>query len=389
MTVLYQDEYVTLHHANYRDHLIGLKADALICDPPYGETSLEWDTWPTGWLLDAAAISNALWCFGSFRMFHDHATEFAHTWKLSQEIVWQKQAGSGFQSDRFKRVHELASFWYRGDWAKIHHDPPLEQTGAPDKGRIIRRGKIAHLGKQGQVGWVDEGTRIKHSVIKVRNEHGRAIHPTQKPEGIIAPLIEYSVPTGGMVVDLFAGSGTTGVVARNLNRRAILFEAREDYARKAAERLAQQTFGVRGRMNWTLILPYPRPPKGLHSNDRVDWRVKARSAARLRDMVTLLCRTQHIPTMQRVSVQVVWVVPDKRKRDADGPDPMTKVIYDAIGSDRGTSAQLVPDDTPEFMHKPRLVIEHQPGVTAHFRVEITDVSNPFRPDCIQAITERI
>ncbi|WP_136032499.1 hypothetical protein [Microbacterium sp. PF5] len=142
-------------------------------------------------------------------------------------------------------------------------------------------------------------------------------------------------------------------------------------------------------MSWVLQLPYERPPKGLHSNDRNHWRVKAKSAKDLRELVSALCRQQRIPKMQRISVQVVWVVPTRHKRDADGPDPLCKVIYDAIGSDRGIGAQLVADDTPEFMDKPRLVIEHQPGVTAHFRVELTDISNPFRPDTVDQISERL
>lgn len=141
-------------------------------------------------------------------------------------------------------------------------------------------------------------------------------------------------------------------------------------------------------MSWALELPYERPPKGLHSNDRVHHMVKARSTKELRERVAVLCRVAKIPKMQRISVQVVWVVPTRHKRDADGPDPMAKAVYDAIGSDRGVSAHIVPDDTPEFMDKPRLVIEHVPGVKAHFRVEITDISNPFRPEAIDEVSRR-
>lgn len=140
-------------------------------------------------------------------------------------------------------------------------------------------------------------------------------------------------------------------------------------------------------MTWTLELPFERPPKGLHANDRCHWRVKARSAKEVRELVTVLCRVAKIPKLQRVSVQVVWVVPTKHTRDEDGPDPLCKVIYDAIGSDRGVSARIVQDDTKEFMDKPRLVIEHQPGELAHFRVEITDISNPFRSDELDQLTK--
>ena len=48
-----------------------------------------------------------------------------------------------------------------------------------------------------------------------------------------------SAPPGGLVVDCFAGSGTTGAVARKLGRRAILIEKREAQCRAIVERLAQ------------------------------------------------------------------------------------------------------------------------------------------------------
>lgn len=124
---------------------------------------------------------------------------------------------------------------------------------------------------------------------------------------------------------------------------------------------------------WTLKLPFPRPPEGLHANDRCHWRVKAQSTASVRDLVMLLCRSQRVPKMQRVSVQVVWVVPDHRKRDADNCAPLLKAIFDAIGSDRGTSAHLVPDDDPEHMVKPQLIIEHRPG-PAHFEIHIQEIT---------------
>lgn len=242
MTVVYEDEWVTLHHADYRDHLEGLRADAVITDPPYGETSLNWDVWPTGWLADAARISDALWCFGSFRMFHENAAEFAAEWKLSQDLVWEKHNGSGFHADRFKRVHELPTFWYRGDWSALRHETP---TTADATARTVRRKtRPTHTGRIDESSYKSEdgGPRLMRSVIYVRSEHGRAIHPTQKPVGIVTPLIEYSVPPGGLVVDLFAGSATTAIAARQLGRRCIAFEGREDYALRAAARLSQQMF---------------------------------------------------------------------------------------------------------------------------------------------------
>lgn len=138
-------------------------------------------------------------------------------------------------------------------------------------------------------------------------------------------------------------------------------------------------------MRWVLHLPYPRPPKGLSANDRAHWATKARATAEVRNLVVALARQARIPQLQRVQVEVVWVVSDKRRRDADGPDPLCKAIYDGLGADRGVSARIVPDDTPEWMQKPRLRIEYRPDDEPHFEVIVTDTS--FRPDDIQQLTE--
>ncbi|WP_119731794.1 site-specific DNA-methyltransferase [Thermomonospora amylolytica] len=66
-----------------------------------------------------------------------------------------------------------------------------------------------------------------------------AIHPTQKPLGILTPLIEYACPPGGTVLDPFVGSGSTLEAARLTGRRAIGIELHEPYAEAAARRLAQ------------------------------------------------------------------------------------------------------------------------------------------------------
>jgi site-specific DNA-methyltransferase (adenine-specific) len=69
--------------------------------------------------------------------------------------------------------------------------------------------------------------------------HGRALHPTEKPIGILDPLIRYACPTGGLVLDPFAGSGSTLDAARQAGRRAIGIEGDEKYAEAAAKRLSQ------------------------------------------------------------------------------------------------------------------------------------------------------
>lgn len=79
------------------------------------------------------------------------------------------------------------------------------------------------------------------SVIYCRSMHGRAINETEKPTGIVEPLIEYGCPPGGLVLDLFAGSSAVLFAARSIGRRAVGVEMREQQCEQAALRLSQQT----------------------------------------------------------------------------------------------------------------------------------------------------
>jgi site-specific DNA-methyltransferase (adenine-specific) len=236
----YADDKVTLYLGDCRTLLpeLDVHADLIVADPPYAETSLDWDKWPDGWPILLAQHGYSMWCFGSLRMFLNRRDDFID-WKYSQEVVWEKHNGSGSANDRFKRVHELATFWYRGEWALIHHSTPTTDDAVA---RTVRRKhRPPHWGEMGAAAYASEdgGPRLMRSVVYVRSMHGSAINETEKPEGIVRPLIEYGCPAGGLVLDPFAGSSSTLVAARNLGRRAIGIEMREEQCEKAAKRLAQ------------------------------------------------------------------------------------------------------------------------------------------------------
>lgn len=254
----YSDDHVTLYCGDMREILPELgEFDACVTDPPYQETSLKWDRWVDGWPALVAEHTRSMWCFGSMRMFMERRDEFGpqylrdergrfrkageFDWKLSQDVVWEKHNGSGPGNSRFRRVHEMVTHWYRGPWDSIHREVPrIPAVDPSDRG--ARRGSAAsarHRHTAGDRAAVRDGLRLQRSVIFAHSLNGRAIHPTEKPAGIVAPLIEYAVPIGGTVLDAFAGSCSTGLTARQLGRRAVLIEGDEAMCEKAVvERLS-------------------------------------------------------------------------------------------------------------------------------------------------------
>ena len=70
----------------------------------------------------------------------------------------------------------------------------------------------------------------------VPNRKGK-VHPTQKPIALMEYLIKTYSNEGDVVLDFCAGSGTTGVAAKNLNRDFIGIEMDEGYFKVAQERI--------------------------------------------------------------------------------------------------------------------------------------------------------
>jgi site-specific DNA-methyltransferase (adenine-specific) len=244
MNPYYKDKFVTLYHGDALKIAprLGIKFDAILADPPYNETDLEWDKWPRGWPAQFKELSNQMWCFGSMKMFMNYRDDF-DDWKLAQDLVWEKHNGSGLMADRFRRVHELTIHWYQGTWKEVFKNIQFVEVKERDNRKNLIRGrKPQHWGglDMGR-GYDYDGKRLTRSVIYARSCHGYAVNETQKPASIAHPILNYSVPAGGIILDPFAGSGTFLDVARQQHKRAIGIEKRKSQCEQIVKRLSQLT----------------------------------------------------------------------------------------------------------------------------------------------------
>ena len=168
------------------------------------------------------------------------------------EIIWHKKVPTGFYdaNRRPLRAHENIAVFYR---ALPTYNPQKVDSGNP-RGVINRKrnqgkGKSLHYNFVADNVQVDDGTRYPRSVLEYGHDNrNKSIHPTQKPLALITNLIRtYSNP-GELVLDPFAGSGTTAVAAHNENRRFVGSEIDETYFVSAKARLdtatAQTSLGI-------------------------------------------------------------------------------------------------------------------------------------------------
>lgn len=243
MQPYHQIDGITIYHGPAHHVLRALwaadqKVHAVVTDPPYGVTAHPWDQWVHGWPDAIRSVTSSLWCFGTMRMFLKHHAEFRN-WQFSQDLIWRKPRMTNMANDRFARCHEMLCFWYRGPWTDLFHETPREEHHGP-RMNATTGGRVPHwLGQpEPDREWTDDGTRLARSVIdapSIRN----GVNETEKPLAVLDQPIRYSVPPGGTVLDLFAGSGSVGDAARAAGRQAILIDIRESQCEAMARRFSQ------------------------------------------------------------------------------------------------------------------------------------------------------
>lgn len=227
--------------------------DLVIADPPYGlgkdygndsdkKTAAEFQSWNEEWLsmlIPKIKPTGSLYLFATWRNSPELFVFLKVRMLMLNEIIWDRRVPSmGGSTRRFSSVHDTIGFfaktkdyYFNIDAVRIPYDPLTKKA----------RSRSIFVGKK----WLEVGYNPKDvwTIPRLHRIHSeRKEHPTQKPLEIIVRMIRASSPEGGIVLDPFAGSGTTVAACLSNNRRCIAFEINPTYYEIILQRLAEIQF---------------------------------------------------------------------------------------------------------------------------------------------------
>lgn len=160
------------------------------------------------------------------------------------EIVWKYDLGAAPKTS-FPRKHDTLLRYRRGGRPYFSADHPSMRQ--PYKGVYPRdeQGRPCQLGSDGRRRPKDPRGKVVSDVwddIQAINlaARERVGYPTQKPERLLERVIVSSCPPGGVVADLFCGSGVTALVARRLGRRWVAGDRSRSAVALTARRLRSE-----------------------------------------------------------------------------------------------------------------------------------------------------
>ncbi len=154
---------------------------------------------------------------------------------------WRKEKGTGFANSGKMplKIFEDCVVFYKN---LPQYHPPKEKLEKPYSRKITDNTKsnsscLASRQYINTVRLYEYKTPINEICVSRESQAKESYHPTQKPVALFEYLIKTYTNEGDLVLDNCAGSGTTGVACKNLNRNFILIEQDQDYCKIAEERL--------------------------------------------------------------------------------------------------------------------------------------------------------
>lgn len=188
----------------------------------------EYDRFTLAWLTEVRRVlrkDGTLWVIGSYHNIFRIGSILQDLgfWVLN-DVIWRKSNPMpNFRGRRFTNAHETMIWAARGRDSRYRFNYQAMKSLNDDV--------------QMRSDWL---LPLCTGPERLRNQHGLKLHPTQKPESLLHRVLLASTGVDDIVLDPFAGTGTTPAVARRLRRHFIGIERHPDYAEAAIGRVRRE-----------------------------------------------------------------------------------------------------------------------------------------------------
>ncbi len=185
-----------------------------------------YDNFTRAWLSAARRVMKpnaAIWVIGSYHnIFRVGAILQDLGFWILNDVVWRKNNPMpNFRGRRFTNAHETMIWASRSPQSKYTFNYEVLKAGNEDL--QLRSDWLLPICTGGE---------------RLKDESGRKVHPTQKPESLIGRVLLSSSRRGDVILDPFSGSGTTAAVSKRLGRFCIGIERDPEYVAASRARLS-------------------------------------------------------------------------------------------------------------------------------------------------------
>lgn len=209
----------------------------------------EYQDWVSSWAYDWFRILKpgaSCFIFAGRRFAHRAIVALEDAGFTFRDMIGWDRVNATLKAQRISKVYERRgdsenaerfTEWRVGN-LRPTFEPILWFTKPYKQGGTIADNMLLHgVGAYNLEAWQRYADKGNNFIVSQNYSSDRGFHPTQKPLQLMEALIELTTQENQIVLDPFAGSGTTLVAAKRLNRKYIGVEIDEEYYNNAIDRL--------------------------------------------------------------------------------------------------------------------------------------------------------
>ncbi len=178
-------------------------------------------------------------------------------WLWSEEYIWHKRnTHPGKWPNRFRDAWERCLQFNKSKEFSMYQEAVMVPVGDWAKTRLNHLSEIDKRRDDSRVGsgfgkkisnWIGRQQVYPSNVLHLATECGNQNHSATFPVALPSWFIRLFTVPGDLVLDPFAGSGTTAVACKQLGRKYLMIDVLEEYRQVARKRLAHEILGDVGR----------------------------------------------------------------------------------------------------------------------------------------------